>query len=173
MKGNIMEKEAPKRPVWVCSIDWVNELSGKLSGIALFAAAIIIVESVTVRYIFRSPTGWQIEMSGFLLIFVIFVGGAYGLKHGSHVGVDLLILKLPDRAAKYLSLFTAFGAMAVVIVTGYRGWYMWWEATINGWHSGSLWAPPLYVPYILMPLGMTLIFLQYLVVIYDIIISLQ
>jgi TRAP-type C4-dicarboxylate transport system permease small subunit len=43
---------------------------------------------------------------------------------------------------------------------------MWWESLVNKEHSESLWGPPLWIPYLFLPLGMTLLFLQYLVYIW-------
>ena len=42
-------------------------------------------------------------------------------------------------------------------------WPMWWEAVVNNEHSESLWGPPLWIPFLFLPLGMTLLFLQYIV----------
>ena len=40
---------------------------------------------------------------------------------------------------------------------------MWWETVVNNEHSESLWGPPLWIPTLFLPLGMTLLFLQYIV----------
>ena len=40
-------------------------------------------------------------------------------------------------------------------------------------HSESLWGPPLWIPYLFLPIGMTLLFLQYIVYIRDKIVSLK
>jgi len=40
-------------------------------------------------------------------------------------------------------------------------------------HSESLWGPPLWIPYFFLPLGMTLLFLQYIVYIRDKIVNLK
>jgi TRAP-type C4-dicarboxylate transport system permease small subunit len=50
---------------------------------------------------------------------------------------------------------------------------MWWEAVVNNEHSESLWGPPLWIPYFFLPLGMTLLFLQYIVYIRDKIVDLK
>ena len=39
---------------------------------------------------------------------------------------------------------------------------MWWEAVVEKAHSESLWGPPLWIPYLFLPLGMSLLFLQYI-----------
>jgi TRAP-type C4-dicarboxylate transport system permease small subunit len=40
---------------------------------------------------------------------------------------------------------------------------MWWDTILENQHSNSLWGPHLGFPYILIPLGMTFLALQYLV----------
>jgi TRAP-type C4-dicarboxylate transport system permease small subunit len=40
---------------------------------------------------------------------------------------------------------------------------MWWGALIHHDHSASLWGPPLWIPYLFLPLGMTLLVMQYIV----------
>jgi TRAP-type C4-dicarboxylate transport system permease small subunit len=58
-------------------------------------------------------------------------------------------------------------------ILAWYAWPMWWESVINHEHSESLWGPPLWVPYFFLPLGMTLLFLQYLVYIRDKIVKLR
>jgi TRAP-type C4-dicarboxylate transport system permease small subunit len=56
-------------------------------------------------------------------------------------------------------------AIASCIVCGiiaYYGWPMWWESLIRNDHSESLWGPPLWIPYFFLPLGMSTLFLQYI-----------
>jgi TRAP-type C4-dicarboxylate transport system permease small subunit len=50
---------------------------------------------------------------------------------------------------------------------------MWWESVVGNEHSESLWGPPLWTPYFFLPLGMTLLFLQYIVYIRDKIVNLK
>ena len=50
---------------------------------------------------------------------------------------------------------------------------MWWEAVVGNQHTESLWGPPLWIPYLFLPLGMTLLFLQYIVYICDKIVNLK
>ena len=55
--------------------------------------------------------------------------------------------------------------VAVVAVIGY---VLWWETTQSGRTSGTAWNVPLTYPYLIVPLGMTLIALQYLVIVVQI-----
>lgn len=50
---------------------------------------------------------------------------------------------------------------------------MWYEAWVNGWRSSTVWGPPLSYPYFILPLGMTIVSLQFLVIIYEEIMKLK
>ncbi len=147
---------------------WINLLSeatGYLGGLAIVIATLIISYAVAVRYLFGIGGVWTTELAVYLLIFATFIGGAYGLKHDAHVGVDLLVNKLSGRAQAALKLIASLLALVVVSVVAWRAWVLWWEVTHEGRTSASAWGPPLSYPYFILPLGMTLIALQYLVLI--------
>ena len=148
-------------------VDRISDLAGYISGILILASTLIICEAVTLRYIIGAPTVWQTELSIYLLMFAAFVGGAYGLKHGDHVNVDLVIDKLPGRARIAANIVAALLGLAFVVVVAWIAFGQWWEATETGETSGTAWNPPLTLPYFIVPLGMTLIALQYISIIYD------
>lgn len=156
-----------KKPLWAKCIDLVSEAAGYLSGIAIFLASLVVVSQVVIRSIIGLPTIWQTELSIYLLMFAAFVGGAYGLKHNAHVGVDVIVERLPAKAKSILRIITCSLSTILTIIVAIKGWQMWWHATKEGWESESLWGPPLTYPYFILPLGMTLITLQYVVILYE------
>ncbi|SFE87166.1 TRAP transporter small permease subunit [Alteribacillus iranensis] len=162
-----MEAEQNKKPIWARVIDGISEISGYLGGIAIFASTLIIVYQVIVRSFFNVPTVWQTELSIYLLMFATFVGATYGLKHNSHVGVDVIIERLPKRGQSILRIFTSLLCVIFTVVLSWKAWELWWEVTENGWHSSTLWGPPLTFPYFILPLGMTFVTLQFIVLIYE------
>lgn len=145
-------------------IDRISDISGYLSGACIVLAMLVICYAVVLRALGHS-TIWQLEMATYLLIFVTFVGGAYGLKNGSHVGVELLTNRLPERARLILQVIAGVLSLVLIVVVAWYAYQMWWEATEKGWTSSSAWNPPLTYPYAILPVGMLLIGLQYLVII--------
>lgn len=145
-------------------IDAISEASGYLSGFCIFGSTLIICYAITVRA-FGGTTIWQTELAIYLLMVVTFIGGAYGLKHGHHVSVDLLMGRLPGRARQVAQLVAAALSLVVITAVAWRAGEMWWNATERGWTSGTAWNPPLVFPYAILPLGMTLIGLQYLAIV--------
>lgn len=141
----------------------VSEASGIVCALAILVSAGVLTYEVITRYVLKTPTIWEIEFSVFLLIMATFVGAAYGLKNGAHIHIDLVTYLLPPRIRARLSLLTSFVALVFCALLALMGWDMWWEATVKGWRSDSLWGPPLWIPYLFLPLGMTFLCLQYLV----------
>lgn len=152
-----------KKDAFFSVINWINEITGRICFILLVAAGIILVYEVLVRYIFRFPTIWEIESSIYLIMFVTLVGAGYGLKHDAHINIELVIKFLPPKVRHRLLIAGSILSLIFVVVVAWRGLVMWWEAYHLGWRSGTLWNPPLAIPYAFIPIGMILLALQYIV----------
>jgi TRAP-type C4-dicarboxylate transport system permease small subunit len=148
-------------------IHGVTMVYGYVSGLAILAATLIIVEQVLVRYVFNAPTIWQVETAVYLLIAATFLGAPYGLKQNAHINIDILVIWLPERVRSRLDIATAFLAFLFCLFLSWRGCVMWWEAFEGGWKSSSLFAVPLVYPYALLPLGMILTSFQYVIRLMD------
>jgi C4-dicarboxylate transporter, DctQ subunit len=116
-----------------------------------------------VRKVFGMSTTWQIELSVFLLIYACFVGAAYAQIGEHHLNVDLVIVHLTPRTREIVLIIGAIISCLACLILAYYSWPMWWESWVTNEHSESLWGPPIWIPYLFLPLGMTLLFLQYLV----------
>jgi TRAP-type C4-dicarboxylate transport system permease small subunit len=144
-------------------INRLSQISGYVAALSILAATLIIVEQVVVRYVFKIPTIWQVETAVYLLIAATFLGAPYGLKENAHIHIDMLILNLPAGVRRKLDIVTAAIAMGFCFFLAYRGGIMWWEAFDGGWRSSSLLSVPLVYPYALIPVGLFLTGLQYVV----------
>ena len=81
--------------------------------LVLVITSIMVVSfgQVIARYAFN--TGWiaALEFNTVMFSWLILLGMSYGIKTGSHLGVDILLNAVPKGAAKVLSLIGAAGAM--------------------------------------------------------------
>ena len=146
-------------------ISGLSEASGYASFAAILAAMCIITYEVMARYIFHWATVWEIEAAIMLLILTTFLGSAYALKYGGHISMDMLEQKLDIRKRNWLNLITSIFSFLFCLFVSVKAWWMWWEAFDNGWRSDSIWGPPLWIPYLFLPLGFSVMSLQYLVII--------
>jgi len=144
-------------------IDSLTILTGWIAAICLVAAALIVTEAVIVRKLLGISTIWQIEASVFLLIFTVFVGAPFVQKNEHHLNVDLVIIHLAPRTRAITIIVVSIISCLLTAIIAWYAWPMWWETVVNNEHSESLWGPPLWIPHFFLPLGMTLLFLQYIV----------
>jgi TRAP-type C4-dicarboxylate transport system permease small subunit len=146
------------------SIGWLSELSGYVSGVLILASMLIICYGVVLRYVLGASTVWQTELAVYFLMFAAFVGGAYGLKHGDHVKLDVVVNRLPGRVRLFTNFVAAVLGFLFIAVIGVLSFELWWDAVQTGRRSSTAWNIPLAIPYFMLPLGMTLMALQYLVI---------
>lgn len=86
-------------------INGATDFGAVLGGVLTGVMTIIVTYAVMVRYLFNRPIGWSEEVSIYLMIWAVFLGTAYTLKEGSHIGVDLLMKRLPPHMRPYFHLF--------------------------------------------------------------------
>ena len=138
----------------------LNRVLMAASAVALVVASCVLIESVVVRYLFKATTDWQDEMTVFLLVGATFLSSAHVQSLRGHIGIEALAGLLPhsiDHARRLLidavsALFCCFFA--------WKSWTLAHEAWVDGSTTASTWAPPLFIPYSLMALGMTLLAAQ-------------
>ncbi len=154
-------------------IEGSTYFTGWVAAFCMAAAALIVTEGVIVRKVLGISTIWQIEASVFLLIFTVFAGAPFVQKNEHHLNVDLLIIHLSPRTREIILIAVSILSCLIAGLLAWYAWPMWWESVIGNEHSESLWGPPLWIPYLFLPLGMTLLFFQYIVYICGKIISLK
>jgi TRAP-type C4-dicarboxylate transport system permease small subunit len=155
----------PRSPLLLRYIDRLSELAGYMSAVLILASMLIVCYGVFLRYVLGASTVWQLELSTYFLMFAAFVGGAYGLKHGDHVNLSLIVDRLPEKVRLYVRLVASVLGFVFVAIVAVIAYDLWWETTEAGRTSGTAWNVPLTYPYLIVPLGMTLIALQYLVIV--------
>jgi len=147
-------------------VEAFNRVMYWFSAVAILVSSLILTYEVTMRYILKIPTIWEIEAAIYLGVLATFMGAAYGLKDGAHINIDLVTRAFPPRIQIRLYRMTSFISLLFCIYLSYKGWQFWWEAFSKGWRSESLWGPPLAIPYLFLPLGMSLLSLQFIIEIF-------
>ncbi|MFQ5773886.1 MAG: TRAP transporter small permease [Kiloniellaceae bacterium] len=139
----------------------LSRLCGIFAAVLLLAAVLVVSQLVFVRYVLGESAIWQHEFVTFSLIAATFFGSPYLLLQRGHVNVDLLPIYLGRRGRMGLALVASGVSLAFCLVIAWTGAEWWLEAWTNGWHAETVWAPPLWIPYLAMPLGIGLLALQY------------
>ena len=140
----------------------VNQAIVLLSSIALGIASIVLTYSVFSRYFFHFSTDWQDELSVFLIVGAVFMSSAAIQARRGHVGIEAIVGLLPRGVNRVRQLAVDFASFAFCAFFAWKSWTLLHEAWVEGYVSSSSWSPPLWIPYLTMALGMSLLTLQIL-----------
>ena len=140
----------------------VNRVIVIVSSVALVIASGVLTYSVLSRYFLHFSTDWQDELSVFLIVGAVFMSSAAIQARRGHVAIEAIVSLLPERANRVRQWLVDLASFVFCAFFAWKSWTLLDEAWTENYHSGSTWAPPLWIPYSLMAVGMTLLSLQLL-----------
>ena len=141
----------------------LNAVLLTLGGIALVAGCIVLSYGVVIRYVFQLPTDWQGELSVFLILGAVFLSAAAVQAKRGHVAIEAVTGLLPPGVNRARLLFADVVSFVFVAFFAWKSCALLRDAWVDGQISDSSWGPPLWIPYSLMALGMSLLALQFAV----------
>jgi len=154
------------KSIWRSFIQGVEKLSrfGAILGeCVLILLLLLVFHEVVVRYIFNKPTLYSVEISEYLLIFLAFIAAGWVLQEDKHVRMQSLTNLLPLKMQHVLACITSgivFVFCAILVWQGTKSALM---AYRGGYHSSSLLNTPMWLPYLIIPLGSVILALQLIV----------
>ena len=143
------------------SLKAINHVIMLLGGIALVCACLVLSYSVVVRYVLHEPTDWQDEMAVFLIVGATFFSAAGVQAKRGHVAIEALTGLLSPRLNRGRLLMADVISFIFVTFFAWKSWSLLHEAWVDGQVSQSSWGPPLWIPYLLMAAGMSLLGIQF------------
>jgi TRAP-type C4-dicarboxylate transport system permease small subunit len=138
---------------------WINRAIVILSTLAMIAAALVLTYSVVIK-VFTLSADWQDEMAAFLLLGVTFLSSAWVQSTRGHVAIEALSSILPPRVNRIRLWFCDLVSLLFCGFFAWKSWTLLHEAIDEHQVTGSAWAPPLWIPYSMMTVGMALLTLQ-------------
>ena len=142
-------------------VRWVITNLGRLGCLMFLTVAVIITLEVIMRFVFRSPTMWVMEISSLLTIVASFLLFAYTLQEKGHTRVDFITAMLSKKSVYFLELFTSLLGLIYCGVLAWYGVKMVQSSLIMGEVTQTL-QIPLWIPQVFVPIGGGLMFIQLL-----------
>jgi TRAP-type C4-dicarboxylate transport system permease small subunit len=102
---------------------WKTALARVENGLTAFLLALmtgLVFVAVVLRYVFNSPIGWSDEVAKISFTWLIFLGGAIGVRRGAHIGIDAVVVFLPAAARRGVAFV---GNVLVLVVLGVFVYY--------------------------------------------------
>lgn len=139
---------------------WFDRLEEALVAFLLAAMTCITFAQVVARYFFDYSFVWALELTSFLFGGLIFLGMAYGVRAGAHIGVDALVKLLGPRAARAAAIVAALLCMVYAAIAGIGGWRYVETMYLIGIQAQDL-PIPQWLPRLVLPIGFGLLFLRF------------
>lgn len=147
--------------LFIKSVATLSKACGIIAAFLVLAAILVVCQMVVMRYFLNASTIWQTEFVIYSLVAATFVGSPYVLLIKGHVNVDLLPHYLGDRGRHILALIASAGGLLFCLTLTWNGYELFVEALEGGWTTDTVWALPLWIPYLPIPVGIGLLSLQY------------
>jgi TRAP-type C4-dicarboxylate transport system permease small subunit len=145
---------------YVRAVRLVSQLCGFVAAGMIAAGVIIVCQMVFLRYVLGESTIWQTDFTTYCLIAATFVGSPYVLLTRGHVNVDILPHYMGPKARYRLALASGAVTLAFAVVLAALTFNFWMEAWEQRWVSDTMWRARLWIPYSSMPIGLSLLALQ-------------
>ena len=143
--------------------DRMVSLCALLAGGLIVVVCAVTFYEVVARYVFNAPTTWSLDISSYAMFWACFLGGAYTLREGGHVAVDVIVRRLGEARQRWIAVAVYSLVTLFFAVVSWRGAVACLEAYEFGELTMSVLRFPLYLPLSAIPVGSALLTGQSLV----------
>ena len=120
--------------------------------LAMAGASLLLFVNVVLRYAFLSALSWAEEVTMYLIVWLVFVGGSVTLRTFGHISIDLLPTALPPGGARRLKLFVCSAMLVFFVAFFYYSGLHTLRVMATGQLTPVLEAP-MWLTYLAMPVG--------------------
>ena len=138
----------------------LNELMFKISAIALVIAAVVLTGGVIYSHATQRGVAWQDEVTIYLIAGAIFLSAAAVQSKRGHIGIEVLDHLLSPRVNAARRAIIDGVVLFFCLFFAWKSGTLLHEAWVEGQTSQSVWGPPLWIPYLVLTIGMVLLALQ-------------
>jgi TRAP-type C4-dicarboxylate transport system permease small subunit len=146
----------------VRALEALSEACGWVAGAVVLALTGMIAAAVLARRVLGTPILAADELSGYLLLGIVFLGLAYTMKAGGHIRADIVLAHVPPAARRALEVGAAALGLAFAGAFLAGNWALSSEYWTRGTLSFRYLQVPLWIPATLLVLGSLVLCLQLL-----------
>ena len=131
---------------------WASSITGIIGAIFIFLMTLLITVDVIGRAM-GHPTYIATEVSGYMLVGIVYLGLAYTQRKGKHIKIIMLVERFPQKIQH------ALGIVALIIALAFIIWVTWLTLgpVIQNYSLGATSitqiSTPLWIPYGFITLG--------------------
>ena len=141
-------------------------LDGLITGAALLGGTLfavitlIVFYEIIARYLFNAPTTWSIDISVYMVMWATFLGGAYTLREGGHVHVDVVLDRFSPKRELWIKICIYILILAFCMVLAWQGARSCLDAIRFNEVTLSAHRFPMWLPLFAIPVGGLLLTLR-------------
>jgi C4-dicarboxylate transporter, DctQ subunit len=109
-----------------------------LAGAMLIFLMLSVGLEVALRYFLGRPTSWVVEISGYILLFIPFLVGAWVLKEDGHVKMDLGLSFLSPKHQHLLNTLTSLVSALICLILTVYGVKVSWFFLVRGYKTPTV-----------------------------------
>lgn len=141
-------------------LEALSDGAGYAGGITVFGLTLLIAVGVFSRRVLGSPLLAVDEVSGYLLLAIVFLGLAHTMKAGGHIRADIVLAHVPAGVRGGLELLATLLALLFALTLLVGNWALVAEYYGRGTLSFKYLQIPLWIPASLLVVGVGLLLLQ-------------
>jgi len=142
------------------TIDKISEYAGIGVSFLIIFLMLAIPFEVVMRYIFKNPTEWSLEITQYILCALIAFGGAFTLRVQGHVNVDILYGRFNMKTRSLVNVFTYLILFFYLVLLIWKSGAVAARSMAWGETSSSAFNPPIWPVKFFIPIGAALLLLQ-------------
>jgi len=146
----------------------INSLEEGIIAILLASMTLQVFVEVTARFGFNTGVMWAQELTLHLSCWMVMFGASYGIKIGSHIGVDALVRILKPKTRRIVTGIAVIAGLAYCTLIGMGAWVYLEKVYSIGIELEDM-AIPKWVAHSILLIGMILIAWRLLVLLWEII----
>jgi TRAP-type mannitol/chloroaromatic compound transport system permease small subunit len=125
-------------------VDRSSELVAKAAIWLVMPLVVILCWEIVMRGVFDIPTNWAHESTQYFFGAYFLLGGAYALRVGNFINVDILVAKMSDRKRAAIDASTGIVALAFIVAFIWKGFELLVYSIQIGERSSTAWSPPVW-----------------------------
>ena len=130
----------------------IGNLDLLIAAIALVVLVVVTFGGVIMRYVLSMPLAWAEEVQLWCFLWLTFLGGGAAFRYGSHVAVEMVVDRMPDKLKHAVEMFDYVLVMVVLGYLAYLGVDILGLMIKIGKHTNIL-AIPMWFVNSIMPVG--------------------
>ena len=137
-------------------------LLAALGALVIAFLTVIVCWDVAFRFFFGSGPMWVLEVVEYGLLWFTLLASAWVLKGERHVKIDILLLLLNPKSRILINLITSILATVACLIVVWYSTGVVWEYLQTGERLPTEVRPFKFIPYLIIPIGFVLLFIQFI-----------